>query len=150
MHVLKSLLDTVYSIIQWIHGQFRTIRGQEGVSLSDRLFAAITLASIVMIVVFAVKLIQTHSRVHITLATAGEGDKYYWFGENLKKVINNNQKRIRIKTRPTHGSRENMQLLENREVGLAIIQHDTSSRMGTNEIVSLKDISKEHFIRKQD
>ncbi len=139
MHVLKSLLDTVYSIIQWIHGQFRTIRGQEGASLYDRLIAAITLVSIVMIVVFAVKLIQTHSRVYITLATAGEGGEYYWFGENLKKVINNNQKRIRIKTRPTLGSCENMQLLENREVGLAIIQHDTSSRMDTHEIVPLNE-----------
>lgn len=137
MHVLKSLLDTVYSITQWIHGLFRTIRGQEGESLYDRLIAAITLASIVMIVIFAVKLIQTHSRVYITLATAGEGGEYYWFGENLKKVINNNQKRIRIKTRPTHGSCENMQLLENREVGLAIIQHDTPARPSVQAVASL-------------
>jgi len=117
--------------------QFRTIRGKEGASLYDRLFAAITLVSIMMIVIFTVKLIQTHSRTSITLATAGEGGEYYWFGENLKKVINNNQRRIRIKTRSTLGSCENMQLIENREVGLAIVQHDTPAKKSVQAVASL-------------
>ena len=89
MQILKSLLGTIYLIAQWIHKQFRTIRGQGGASLYDRLIAAIILVSIMMVVVFAVKLIQAHSRVSITIATAGKGGEYYRFGENLKKVINN-------------------------------------------------------------
>jgi TRAP transporter TAXI family solute receptor len=137
MHILKSLLDAIYLIAQWIHKQFRTIRGQGGASLKDRLIAAITLVSITMIVVFAAKLIQSHSRVSITLATAGKGGEYYWFGENLKKVINSNQRRIRIKTRPTLGSCENMQLIENREVELAIVQHDTPAKQSVQAVASL-------------
>lgn len=137
MQVLKSLSETVCSIVQWIHGQIRIIRGQEGASLNDRLIAGITLVSIIMVLIFAVKLIQSYTRVSITLATAGEGGEYYWFGENLKNVINNNQGRIRIKTRPTLGSCENMQLLENRKVELAIIQHDTPAKQSVQAIASL-------------
>ncbi len=137
MYVLKSLLDTICSIAQWIHGQLRTIRGQEGASLYARLIAAISLVSIMMVVVFAVKLIQSHSRVTITLATAGKGGEYYCFGESLEKVINNNQRRIRIKTIRTDGSCENMQLLEKGEVELAIVQHDTPAKKSVQAIASL-------------
>ena len=137
MQVLKSLSDTFCSIVQWIQGQILIIRGKEGASLNDRMIAAITLVSILMVLVFAVKLIQSYSRVSITLATAGEGGEYYWFGENLKDVINNNQKRIRIVTRPTLGSCENMQLLEDREADLAIIQHDTPAKQSVQAVASL-------------
>jgi TRAP transporter TAXI family solute receptor len=138
MHILKSLSDTACSIVQWIQGQTRIIRGQERASFNDRLIAAITLVSIMMVVVFAVKLIQSYSRGSIILATAGEGGEYDRFGENLKNVINNNQKRIRIETIRTDGSCENMQLLNNRrEVGLAIIQHDTPTKPSVQAVASL-------------
>ena len=137
MHIMKSLSETFCSIMQWIHAQVRIIRGKEGAQLNDRLIAAVTLVSIVMVVVFAMKLIQSYSRVSIILATAGEGGEYHWFGENLKDMINNNQRRIRIKTRPTLGSCENMQLLEDREVELAIIQHDTPAKQSVQAVASL-------------
>ncbi|MHC4559996.1 MAG: hypothetical protein ACYS80_22125 [Planctomycetota bacterium] len=112
MHLLKSLAGSVFSLANWIVGQLRTVQGREETSLQVRLIAAITLASIVMVVVFAVKLIRSHSRVSVTLATAGKGGEYYVFGEDLKRVVNNNQWRIRIETLPTLGSCENMQLLQ--------------------------------------
>ena len=137
MQVLKSISETACSIVQWIQGQIRIIQGKERASINDRLIAAVTLVSILMVLVFAVKLIQSYSRVSITLATAGEGGEYYWFGENLKNVVNNNQRRIRIKTRPTLGSCENMQLLEDRKVELAIVQHDTPAKQSVQAIASL-------------
>jgi len=106
-------------------------------SLYAKVITAITLISILMVVVFAVKLINSHSRVVVTLATAGKGGEYYAFGENLKQLINDNQQRIQIQTKQTLGSYENMQLLENGNVELAIIQDDTPAKPSVQAIASL-------------
>jgi TRAP transporter TAXI family solute receptor len=90
-----------------------------------------------MVVVFAVKLIRAHSPVSVTLATAGKGGEYYAFGETLKQVINDNQRRVRIEIKQTLGSCENMQLLENGEVELAIVQDDTPTRPSVRAVASL-------------
>ena len=128
MYILKSLAGSISTLPHWGLRQLRTLRGQEGTSLYARVIAAITLASIVMVVVFAVKLIRSHSRVSVTLATAGRSGEYYAFGENLKQVINDNQRRIQIETWQTLGSYENMQLLEKGKVELTIVQDDTPAK----------------------
>jgi TRAP transporter TAXI family solute receptor len=137
MHILKSLASCISSLPRWILRQLRTLRGQEGTSPYARVIATITLASIVMVVVFAVKLIRSQSSVSVTLATAGKGGEYYAFGENLKQVINGNQRRIRIETTHTLGSYENMQLLEKGEVELAIVQDDTPAKPSVQAVASL-------------
>jgi TRAP transporter TAXI family solute receptor len=137
MSVLKSLKDRVYSLVYFILDQFRNLQRREGTSLYFRLIAAITLVSIVMVIIFAVKLIRSHSRVTLVLATAGQGGEYYSFGENLMQVINDNQRRIVVETKPTLGSCENMKLLENDDVDLAIVQHDTPAKPSVQAIASL-------------
>lgn len=137
MCVLKGLAGSVSSPARWVVRQLLTVRGQEGTSLYARLIATIALASIVMVVVFAVKLIRAHSPVSVTLATAGKGGEYYAFGETLKQVINDNQRRVRIETKQTLGSCENMQLLENGEVELAIVQDDIPAKPSVRAVASL-------------
>jgi TRAP transporter TAXI family solute receptor len=137
MDLLKSLAGSVSSLAHWVLGQLRTVRGREGASLYARLIAAITLASIVMVAVFAVKLICARSAVSVTLATATKGGEYYEFGKNLTLAINDNQRRIRVTMKPTPGSWENMRLLENGEVELAIVQHDTPAKPKVQAIASL-------------
>jgi len=137
MRIFRSLAGTISSLLRWITGRSRAPQGKEGTSLYARLIATIALASIVMVVVFAVKLIRVHSPVSITLATAGKGGEYYAFGETLKQVINDNQKRVRIETKPTPGSCRNMQLLEDGEVELAIVQDDTLTKPSVQGVASL-------------
>ena len=137
MHKLKSFADRISTLANWIIGQWRIVQGRDSESLGARLIAAVTLASIVMVMVFAVRLILAHSRVSIVIATAGQGGEYYEFGEDLKRVINDSQRRIRIETMPTLGSCENMQLLEDGEVDLAIVQHDTRAKPSVHAVASL-------------
>ena len=137
MRLLKRLFGSLSALVLWVKGQLRTVQGKEGASLPARLIAAITLVSLAMVVVFAVKVIRAHSRVSITIATAGKGGEYYAFGENLKQVIDDNQRRIQVKTKTTLGSCENMQLLESGQVGLAIVQHDTPAKPSVRAIASL-------------
>ncbi|MHC4580517.1 MAG: TAXI family TRAP transporter solute-binding subunit, partial [Planctomycetota bacterium] len=136
MSILKGLAAIISAPVRWISGRSRNSQGKEG-TLYARLIASIALASVVMVVVFAVKLIRVHSPVSITLATAGRGGEYCAFGEALKQVINDNQKRIRVETKPTLGSCRNMQLLEAGEVELAIVQDDTPTKPSVQGVASL-------------
>ncbi|MHC4434957.1 MAG: TAXI family TRAP transporter solute-binding subunit, partial [Planctomycetota bacterium] len=136
MSILKGLAAIISAPVRWISGRSRNSQGKEGI-LYARLIASIALASVVMVVVFAVKLIRVHSPVSITLATAGRGGEYCAFGEALKQVINDNQKRIRVETKPTLGSCRNMQLLEAGEVELAIVQDDTPTKPSVQGVASL-------------
>jgi len=137
MRFLKSLAGSVSTLARWVIGQVQIVRGRDSASLGTRLISAITLASIVMVIVFAAKLILAQSRVSVTLATAGQGGEYYEFGEDLKRVINDNQRRIRVETIPTLGSYQNMQLLDDKDVDLAIVQHDTRAKPSVQAVASL-------------
>ena len=137
MRVLKSFANWIWSLVHWVVGQLRIVRGRGGASLQERVIAAITLASIVMVVVFAGKSIRAHIRTTVTIATAGEGGEYYVFGEDLERVVNANQRRIRLKTIVTAGSCENMRLLEDGKVELAIAQHDTPTTPSVQAVASL-------------
>lgn len=137
MHVLKSFLDRISSLFCLILGRSRTPQVQQGKSLYAGLIAAIALTSIVMVAVFGIKLIHSYSHVSVTLATAGRGGEYCVFGETLKKVVNENQQRVRIRTGPTLGSCENMQLLEDGQVELAIVQDDTPIKPSVQAVASL-------------
>jgi len=137
MHILEGLSSVISSVIHWIPRHLRTLRGQEGKTFSARLISAIALASILMVVVFSVKLIRAYSPIDITMATAGKGGEYRAFGDNLKRVIDNNKKRVRITIEETAGSRENILRLETGEVDLAIVQHDTPTRPSVQAVASL-------------
>ncbi len=137
MRVLKRLSGNVSSLVHWVVRQLQIVRGKEETSVYTRFIALITLASLVMVVVFAAKLLYDYQRVyHLKIATGGKGGEYYAFGKNLEQVINENQWRIRVETRQTLGSCENMQLLDNREVGLAIVQQIVTNHNGSVRVES--------------
>jgi TRAP transporter TAXI family solute receptor len=139
MRLLKGLSGSIWSLVHWVIGQLQTVRGQEGTSPRARLIALITLVSLVMVVVFAAKLIYDHQRIyHLTIATGGEGSEYNTFGKALKKVIEAHQRKIRIELiTKTHGSRQSMDWLDQKEVDLALAQNDSPAKGSVRSIALL-------------
>jgi TRAP transporter TAXI family solute receptor len=101
--------------------------------------------SLVAVVAFTAKII--HGRRHtctLRLATGGRGGEYYTFGEALKSIIEahqhevGGQPRIQIElVTETEGSQDNMELLERRDVDLALAQNDTPARASVQSIALL-------------
>ena len=137
MQILQRLIRVLRSAVEWLHGHFRIVKGRDKTPWSVRLVSACALASIVMVLVFSVKLVRTHSRLDIRLATSGEGGEYHAFGDNLQRVIDDSRQRIRLTVEHTAGSRENIRLLEARKVDMAIVQHDIPTKPSVQAIASL-------------
>lgn len=137
MHTLRRCWGVISSVAFWIIGQLCILVGRNGKSIRARFISVIALASIVMVLVFSVKLIHAHTRIDISLATAGKGGEYYAFGDNLKRVIDTNKQRVRINLAETPGSRENIQHLETGVVDLAIVQHDIPTGPSVRAVASL-------------
>ena len=88
-------------------------------------FSAIFL-SVVMVCGFTVQWIRDQNRVYtLTIATGGQNGEYYAFGQALSRVVAKHDSKIQIQVLETEGSRQNMQLLEQNQVQLAIVQSDT-------------------------
>ena len=137
MHIFSRFWGVISSAAHWIIGHMRILVGHNGKSIRTRFISVIALASIVMVLVFSVKLIRAYTRIDITLATAGKGGEYYAFGDNLKRVIDSNKQRVRITLAETPGSRENIQHLETGAVDLAIVQHDIPTGPSVRAVASL-------------
>ena len=139
MRVLKRLSGNVSSLVHWVVRQLRIVRGKEETSVHTRFIALITLASLVMVAVFAAKLIYDYQRVyHLTIATGGEGSEYNTIGKALKKVIEAHQRKIQIDlVAKTHGSRQSVDWLDQKEVDLALAQNDTPAPASVQSIALL-------------
>lgn len=137
MQMLQRLKRMSRTVVLWLRGHLRIIKGQDKKPWSVRLVSFAAMASIVMVLVFSVKLVRTFSRLDVTLATAGEGGEYHAFGDNLRHVIDNSKQRIRLGIEHTAGSRENIRLLESRKVDMAMVQHDIPTKPSVQAIASL-------------
>lgn len=86
----------------------------------------ILLLSLVMGSVFATLWIREQRQAFtLTIATAGRDGEYYAFGQALSAVVERHYARIRINVLETEGSQQNMQLLTEGDVQLALVQSDT-------------------------
>lgn len=86
----------------------------------------VLLLSLVMGSVFAVLWVREQRQIFtLTLATAGRDGEYYAFGRALSTVVERHYDKIRIDVLETEGSQQNMQLLAEGEVQLALVQSDT-------------------------
>jgi uncharacterized protein len=79
-----------------------------------------------MSIVFLVQWFSDRNQVRVlTIATASKGGEYHRFGQALAEVIARHQPHIRLQVLETSGSRENVKLLADKKVQLAIAQDDT-------------------------
>lgn len=77
---------------------------------------------------------EKNSTIELKLATGSKGGDYYNFGEAIRQVITQNQPNIKLQVIPTNGSGENMQLLEEGKVQLALVQNDTPAKPSARAI----------------
>lgn len=75
-----------------------------------------------------------NSTIELKLATGSKGGDYYSFGEAIRQVIVKNEPRIKLQVIPTNGSVENMQLLHEGKVQLALVQNDTPAKPSARAI----------------
>ncbi|AMN42261.1 TAXI family TRAP transporter solute-binding subunit [Rhodoplanes sp. Z2-YC6860] len=64
---------------------------------------------------------QTQITTHVTLATATPGGGFPFFGDNAAAVINETDKSLNVETQNTKGSAENIGLLNDRKVDIALV-----------------------------
>src|ERR1043165_396112 len=64
---------------------------------------------------------NAHAQTHVTLATATPGGGFPFFGDNAAAVINETDKSLSVETKNTKGSAENIGLLNDRKVDIALV-----------------------------
>lgn len=77
---------------------------------------------------------ERNSTIELKLATGSKGGDYYNFGQAIRRVINKNEPRIKLEVIPTNGADENMQLLHDGKVQLALVQNDTATQPSARAI----------------
>lgn len=99
---------------------------------------SIILLSLIMACAFAVQWIREQNRVYtLTLATAGKDGEYYAFGQALSKVVAKHHPQIQITVVASEGSLQNMELLQQKRVQLALVQSDTPAKPSVRAIAPL-------------
>jgi TRAP transporter TAXI family solute receptor len=98
----------------------------------------IVLLSIVAAIGFAAEWMRSHHQIHhLTIATGGRDGEYYAFAQALATVVTRHQPDIQITVRDTEGSLQNLDLLDQNQVQLAIIQSDSPSKPSTRAVAYL-------------
>jgi len=64
---------------------------------------------------------SAHAQTHVTLATATPGGGFPFFGDNAAAVINETDGSLNVETRNTKGSAENIGLLNDRNIDIALV-----------------------------
>jgi TRAP transporter TAXI family solute receptor len=64
---------------------------------------------------------MSSAQTHVTLATATPGGGFPFFGDNAAAVINETDKSLNVETKNTKGSAENIGLLNDRKVDIALV-----------------------------
>lgn len=107
-------------------------------SQQTKLLYGVIFASLVVGVGVTWHWIREQTRVYtLQIATGGKSGEYYAFGEALAKIVEKHQPRIKIEVVATKGSNENQELIDSREVELAILQADTTVNPSTQALTFL-------------
>ncbi|NET40366.1 MAG: TAXI family TRAP transporter solute-binding subunit, partial [Cyanothece sp. SIO1E1] len=97
----------------------------------------VVLISSIAACAFALQWFRDRHRIYtLNLATAGKSGQYYAFGQALAAVMADNSQ-IQVNVVETNGSRQNMQLLGQQQVDLAIIQSDVPIQPAVQAIAPL-------------
>jgi TRAP transporter TAXI family solute receptor len=79
-------------------------------------FAAFILAASI-----SMTMTSSNAQTHVTLATATPGGGFPFFGDNAAAVINETDQSLRVETKNTKGSAENIGLLEGGKMDVALV-----------------------------
>jgi TRAP transporter TAXI family solute receptor len=79
-------------------------------------FAALVLAASISMI-----MTNANAQTHVTLATATPGGGFPFFGDNAAAVINATDKSLLVETKNTKGSAENIGLLEDGKMDIALV-----------------------------
>jgi TRAP transporter TAXI family solute receptor len=97
--------------------------------MSRRVFIPIALLSLIAVGGIVWKVVSDERQVHLlTIATGKKGGDYYGFAQTLADATAKYQPNIQLKVVETSGSLENMQLLDQKKVDLAMVQNDTPTQ----------------------
>ena len=105
--------------------------------MSRKLIASVSIAVLCLAITGGAvwKLLkEKNSTIELKLATGSKGGDYYTFGEAIRQVITQNEPNIKLQVIPTKGSVENMQLLADGKVQLALVQNDTPAKPSARAI----------------
>lgn len=101
------------------------------------LFSAV-IFSLLMIAGFISKFYRENYRViHLSIATGSKSGEAYPFAQALQQVLLTHYPQIKLKLIESNGSGENMQLLEQKKVELAIVQADTTAPASVRAVTIL-------------
>jgi TRAP transporter TAXI family solute receptor len=81
--------------------------------------------------------LEANQVYEFVIATGAETGEYYAMGQAIAKVVQKHNPRIRITVKSTVGSKENLELLGNQSVQLAIAQIDIPAPPSARSIASL-------------
>jgi uncharacterized protein len=74
---------------------------------------------------------------NLVIATGGKDGEYYAFAQAFATVVNRHQPKIQVSVLATEGSRQNLNLLDQQQVQLAIVQSDTTIQDSVQVVTSL-------------
>jgi len=78
-------------------------------------------AALVFAASISMTMTSSSAQTHVTLATATPGGGFPFFGDNAAAVINETDKSLSVETKNTKGSAENIGLLNDRKVDIALV-----------------------------
>ena len=106
--------------------------------MSRRVFIPIALLSLIAVGGIAWKVVSDDRQVHqLTIATGKKGGDYYGFAQTLADAAAKYQPKIKLQVVETSGSLENMQLLDQKKVDLAMAQNDTPTQPSARMVALL-------------
>ena len=144
---LVAILPTFFSLIPGVEGEYlfalrlmRMIRIVRIFKLSSevgRSHSAICLLLFLLVSTFIWHFLRAPNPTTITFYTGSEGGLYNKMGLEIKRAIESEHPKLRIKVEKSQGSNENIQALQNGKCQLALIQNDAKCEEGVSSIAAL-------------
>ncbi len=107
-------------------------------SMQSKFIYPLIFLSLIAASMFGWQWFRSQNRIDtLAIATGGSQGEYYAFAQALAKVVARHQPQIQIEVIETEGSLENLELLSEERVQLALIQSDTIVSPSTKAIASL-------------
>ena len=106
--------------------------------MQNRIVFPVAIASLAMGLAFGTLAILERNQVHrLSIATGSSQGQYFAFSQALAEVVSRHAPNLRIDPITTAGSVENMELLESRNVDLALTQNDTPATTSARAVAVL-------------
>jgi TRAP transporter TAXI family solute receptor len=106
--------------------------------MPNKFILSVALFSLVLVGGLTWKLVSNNQQVHyLTIAAGGKTGDYYPFAKAIAEVVAQHNPKIRLKVIETQGAQENIKLLEEKKVQLALWQSDAATVPSARAVASL-------------